>query len=208
MPKKIDMPSDEKAKLLLEAAEEKLAENVTLLDLRGKTLIFDFLLICNGSSDVQIRAISNNILEKAKDAFLSVPKIEGQSVGEWILMDFGDVVVHIMNEETRARYRLEDFWTTTQPKGALSPLPDGVDPARFLDPVEVDAEFDEEELDEEELDALDLDEEEWDDAAFFDDAETEVDPIDEDDLDDFDDEKEEGGTIPIPDRNASNGTGK
>ncbi len=188
------MPSDQKAKLLLDAVEDRKAVEPTLMDLRGQTVMFDYLLVCSGTSDVHIRAIADSALEKAEEARLPAPKTSGQSVGEWILLDFGDVIVHVMSAEARARYRLEQFWSTPQPKGALPPTPEttgaagevyaGAQPNVFsVVPASSSSEVEDEEDEDDEVDALDIDEEEWDDAAFFEDADTEVEPIDEDELD-------------------------
>jgi ribosome-associated protein len=162
------MPSDQKAQFLLDAIEDRKAVDPVLLDLRGKTLLFDFFLVCSGTSNVHIRAITDAVLEKAEDARIAKPRISGQENREWVLLDFGDVVLHVMDEENRARYKLEQFWSTPHPTGALPPTPDTVRTA--------DAEEDEEEVDE--------------DAAFFEDADTEVEPIDEDEEDALDQEGE------------------
>lgn len=158
------LESDEKARLLLDAVEDRKAVDPVLLDLRGKTVLFDFCLICSGTSNVQIRAIAEAVLEKSEEARLPKPRVEGQQNAEWVLLDFGDVILHVMAEETRERYKLEQFWSTPQPKGALPPTPGSAGIAS--------------------LDVGDLDEEDQGDAAFFDDADQEVEPIDEDDLDD------------------------
>ena len=169
MPKKLDMPSDQKANLILDAIEDRKAVDPVMIDLRGKTLITDFFLVCSGTSNVHIRSIAEFVLEKTEENRLASPKIEGREAGEWVLIDFGDVVLHVMAEETRERYKLEQFWSTPQPKGALPPTPETA--GEFSEPLEElnlgnfddDEEFDDE------------------DAAFFDDADQEVEPIDEDD---------------------------
>ena len=163
--------ADEKAHLLLEAVEDRKAVDPVLLDLRGKTLLADFFLICSGTSQPHIRALAEHVLEVAEERRLPNPRIEGQQVGEWVLLDFGDVVLHVMAEEPRQRYKLEQYWTTPHPKGALPPTPDTV-AARGTDDVE-DWDEDEDNLDEDEIDA----------AAFFDEADKEVEPIDEEDED-------------------------
>ncbi len=172
MPKKLDMASDVKAALILDAVEDRKGVDPVMIDLRGKTLITDFFLVCSGTSNVHIRSIAEFVLEKTEENRLSSPKIEGRDAGEWVLIDFGDVVVHVMAEEARDRYKLEQFWTTPQPKGALPPTPDSA--GGYQEPLE----------------ALNLgnfdDDEEFDDedAAFFDDADQEVEPIDEENEDD------------------------
>ena len=190
MAKTSDMPSDEKAQILLETIEDRKAEDPTLLDLRGKTVLADFFLICTGLSNVHIRAISEYVLETAKDKRMGIPKIEGEQVGEWVLMDFGDVIVHIMNQEARERFKLEQFWSTPQPKGALPPDPsmltEGMDGALESDLAQkapdADVTYDEQNLPyKNEEGFYDDDDEEDEDEAFFDDADEEVKPLDEED---------------------------
>lgn len=177
MPKNVEMPVEEKAQMLLDAVEDRKAVDPVLLDLRGKTVLTDFFLICTGTSDVHIRAIADSVQEKAEEARLARPKVEGQSVGEWILIDFGDVVVHVMGAEPRERYNLEKFWTTPQPKGALPPTPGSVTDNE-------DDESDEDDIEDDDFEDEDLEEDDLDDESFFADADTEVEPVDEDEIDD------------------------
>ncbi|MBC8136669.1 MAG: ribosome silencing factor [Fibrella sp.] len=198
---KKNIPSSEKAKIVMETVEERLALDPVLMDLTDKVLLFDFVLVCAGNSDTHVRAITNAVLERIDDENIAPPRVAGQGIGEWVLMDFGDVILHVLSEEARERYKLETFWSTTQPKGALPPMPtdDGV----YAGATITDAGFDEsdEELDEdedgdeltdEELDALDIDDEDPDDVSFFDTADKEVEPIDE--PDDLPDETETENT--------------
>jgi len=161
------LPSDEKAKLLLDAVEDRKAVDPVLLDLRDKSLLADFFLVCSGTSNTHIRAIADRVLEKTDELRLPKPRVEGQGVGEWVLIDFGDVVLHVLGEEPRARYKLEQFWSTPQPKGALPPTPGTT---TVSDEDEDLGDFDDE--DEEEDDE---------DDAFFAKADEEVEPVDEDD---------------------------
>ena len=189
---KKNIPSSEKVELIREIVEERLALDPVTLDLSDKLLLFDYVLVCAGNSDTHIRAISNAVLERIDDENIAPPRVAGQGIGEWVLMDFGDVVVHILTEEARARYRLEAFWSSEQPRGALPPTPDGSDvyagAAQITDEGFDDSDgddFDEDEDDvtmtEEELDALDIDDEDPDDASFFGAVDTPVAPVDEPD---------------------------
>lgn len=174
MPKKLDMPSDTKAALILDAIEDRKAVDPVMIDLRGKTLITDFFIVCSGTSNVHIRSIAEFVLDKTEENRLSSPKIEGKDAAEWVLIDFGDVVLHVMAEETRDRYKLEQFWTTPQPKGALPPTPDSMGGVREpLEELNLGSFDDDEDFDDE-------------DAAFFDDADQEVEPIDETEENDSD----------------------
>lgn len=104
------MTSEERAKLIADAAEEKKAEDVLVMDVSAKTIMTDYFVICSGNSKVHLRAIADNILEKAKEAGIKNKRVEGYGPGGWVLVDYGDVIVHIMLEEERAYYRLEDLW--------------------------------------------------------------------------------------------------
>ena len=195
MAKRLEISSDEKAKILVDAVEDRKAVDPVLIDLRDKTLMTDFFLVCSGTSDVHIRAIAERVEEVADEQKLNRPRIEGQGVAEWVLLDFGDVVLHVMNAESRDRYKLETFWTTPQPKGALPPTPDNATAHRSGSGIgedrtdaddralaakmlaETEGDDDEDDSDDE-LDELDFDD---DDEAFFEEADTEVEPVDEPD---------------------------
>ncbi|MBX3426390.1 MAG: ribosome silencing factor [Pirellulales bacterium] len=107
-------PAERSLKLALAAArtaEENNAREVTVLDMRAVTPVFDYFVIATGNSRRQLHAISEEIdnhLEKdLGDKRLG---IEGYNESRWILLDYGDVVVHLFDEETRGYYALEDFW--------------------------------------------------------------------------------------------------
>lgn len=98
-----------KARQAASAAEAKHAEDVVVLDLRGLTLVTDYFVICTGTSRVQIRAITNGILESLRDISPQVLR-EGDEQAQWVLLDYGDVVVHVFGPEARSFYRLERLW--------------------------------------------------------------------------------------------------
>lgn len=91
------------------AADAKRAEDVVILDLRGQTLVTDYFVLCTGTSRVQLRAIVEAITE-ALAAAPGLPLREGDEASQWVLLDYGDVVVHVFGPETRAFYRLERLW--------------------------------------------------------------------------------------------------
>jgi ribosome-associated protein len=105
------MTSEEKVRLMATAADAVRATDITCLDLRGLTIIADFFLICTGKSSIQIRAIADRIEEKLRDQGVRKLRIEGYQEATWILMDYGDVVAHIMAAEQRDFYKLEEFWS-------------------------------------------------------------------------------------------------
>ena len=120
---KQQIPSDEKKNLILEIIDDRKAENPVVIDLRDKVNIADFFIICTGLAVPHIRAISEHVLDTMEDHNIAKPSVSGEEVAEWVLVDFGDVILHIMSEEARERYKLEVYWTTVQPKGALPPHP-------------------------------------------------------------------------------------
>ncbi len=101
----------ETAQLCAEAADSKKAFDILILDLRGLTYITDYFVICSGSNTTQVSAISEWIEHALAKAGEWPSHVEGGAESSWLLMDFGDVVVHIFDEQTRAYYGLEKLWS-------------------------------------------------------------------------------------------------
>jgi len=106
----LSLPSQEKATLAAQIAVEKKACHPVLLDLRDLTLITDFFLICHGNSDVHVRAIADAMLEGFTEQGIRHIGMEGREDARWVLLDFGDLVVHVFLEEDRAYFDLERLW--------------------------------------------------------------------------------------------------
>lgn len=104
------MDSRRKAFLAAAAAETKLADQVVILDLQEQTPIADFFVIASGSSSVQIKAITEAVEEALEAAGEPPGRAEGREDGHWVLLDFGDVVVHIFGQRERQYYSLERLW--------------------------------------------------------------------------------------------------
>ncbi|KAB2909405.1 MAG: ribosome silencing factor [Ignavibacteriales bacterium] len=96
--------------IITEAIFEKKGIDVKLLDLRGITTIADFFLICSAESDIQAKAIADNIDKKLSEAGVKIWQKEGFKALSWILLDLSDIVVHIFREEARQFYNLERLW--------------------------------------------------------------------------------------------------
>jgi ribosome-associated protein len=94
------------AKLL----EEKKAKDILILDLRKITQISDFFIICTGNSKTHIKAISEYLREKLKEKKIKIYGEEGEKESGWILLDCGNIVIHIFQEEERKYYQLEKLW--------------------------------------------------------------------------------------------------
>lgn len=92
------------------AAAGKGAEEIRILDLRGQTLITDFFVICTATSRVHMRAVREGIEEAMAQSRHRLGAREGSEEGQWVLLDYGDVIVHLMSEERRAYYKLERMW--------------------------------------------------------------------------------------------------
>ncbi len=103
--------------LLNDTLEDGKAEDVIVIDLVGKTDIADFMIIATGRSQRQISALAKNLIQNIKDADLGPPGVEGLPQCDWVLLDVGDVIVHLFRPEVRAFYNLEKMWTVALPDG-------------------------------------------------------------------------------------------
>ncbi|MFN8261193.1 MAG: ribosome silencing factor [Chitinophagales bacterium] len=99
--------------LVVSLIQDKKGNNIVSLDLRKiPEAITDYFIICDGSSTVQVRAILDHLEEEVKKQTSLKPyHVEGRSNGEWCLIDFGDVIVHVFQTEKREFYQLEDLWS-------------------------------------------------------------------------------------------------
>jgi ribosome-associated protein len=96
--------------VIVEALEEKKAENIVLLDIHEIASFTDYFIICTGSSDRMIDSLADGVLEAAKHKIELLGKKEGQASTGWVLVDFGDIVVHLFSPDQRDYYRLEQLW--------------------------------------------------------------------------------------------------
>jgi ribosome-associated protein len=87
------------------------AQNITTLDVRGKSTITDYLVICTGTSSRHVMSIADHLLEQARAAGIDTLGSEGRDTGEWIVVDLGETIVHVMQEESRELYQLEKLWS-------------------------------------------------------------------------------------------------
>jgi ribosome-associated protein len=101
---------DPEIRLAVEAAQDKQALDISVLNLRGSGAFADYFLLCSGTSQPQIQAIGEAIEEKLGRQGRHVPHREGKSSAEWVLLDYGYFVVHIFSERARQYYDLERLW--------------------------------------------------------------------------------------------------
>ena len=104
------MTSKKMAKLAVEAIENLKGQSVTSLDVSRLTEVTDYMVIATGTSSTHIQAMAEEVIKQAKDAGLTVLGVEGKEQADWILVDLGGAVVHIMTASVRALYNLEELW--------------------------------------------------------------------------------------------------
>ncbi len=98
------------ASLVAKAADDKKANNVVTLDISDISSVCDYFVICSGFSSTQVKAIAENIEEKLEEQGIRKLRIEGLKDGQWVLLDYGSVVVHVFQERDREFYNLEHLW--------------------------------------------------------------------------------------------------
>ncbi|MBM6762398.1 ribosome silencing factor [Ligilactobacillus agilis] len=104
------MDSKELLETVVKAADSKRAEEIVALDVANVSLLADYFVIMQANSERQVKAIADEIEEKVAAAGIQVRDIEGKNAANWVLLDFGDVVVHVFRTETRQFYNLEKLW--------------------------------------------------------------------------------------------------
>jgi ribosome-associated protein len=109
------MPTSDTLKLATHALEEMKAEETIIIDLEGKTSIADHMIIASGRSNRHVGSIADEVVKVLKEAGHPSPKIEGVPHCDWVLVDCGDVIVHIFRPEVRAFYNLEKMWGVDRP---------------------------------------------------------------------------------------------
>ena len=99
---------------ILSQLDDDKAEDVVQIDLRGKTAIGDYMVVCSGRSTRQVSAMAEKLAQMVKDDYGRTPKVEGKDTGDWVLIDTGDVIVHVFRPEVREFYQLEKMWISTE----------------------------------------------------------------------------------------------
>lgn len=96
--------------MVLSSLEDLKAQDIVVMDVKQKTTVTDWIIVASGTSSRHVKSIANSVNVDAKKAGLKPYGIEGDDTGEWVLVDLGDVVVHVMQKEVRKFYDLESLW--------------------------------------------------------------------------------------------------
>ncbi|MDX9688366.1 MULTISPECIES: ribosome silencing factor [Halopseudomonas] len=112
------MQIEDLIKTVEDALAELKAKDVVRIDVRELTGVTDYMIIASGGSNRQVGALADNVIEKAKEAGRRPLGVEGKESGEWVLVDLGDIVVHIMQPATRQFYDLERLWQSAESRRA------------------------------------------------------------------------------------------
>jgi ribosome-associated protein len=104
------MENQELLQIAVKAADDKRAEEILALNMKGISLIADYFIICHGNSDRQVQAIADEMKEKAEENGYHVKRMEGFDEARWILIDMGDVIAHVFHRDERSYYNLERLW--------------------------------------------------------------------------------------------------
>lgn len=105
------MTIDELKQRAIKALEDMKAEDILVLDVKDKTTVTDWIIVATGSSSRHVKSIANNVVITAKEAGRPPLGSEGEEDGEWVLVDLGDVIVHVMQRQVREYYDLESLWS-------------------------------------------------------------------------------------------------
>ena len=106
------MATDKLLNTVVESLDEGKGREVKKIDVREKSTFTDYMVIATGTSDRHVRSLAQRVIEDAKNASFRPLGVEGEDAGNWVLVDLGDVVLHVMTAQTRLFYQLEKLWET------------------------------------------------------------------------------------------------
>lgn len=104
------MEAKEVLNVAVKAADDKKAEDIIVLNMKGISLVADYFIICHGNSDKQVQAIAREMKEQVEKLGVNVRRMEGYDEAKWVLVDLGEVVAHVFHKDERGYYNLERLW--------------------------------------------------------------------------------------------------
>ncbi|MFT5712633.1 MAG: ribosome-associated protein [Glaciecola sp.] len=104
------MNQSEFVQFVIDKLEDMKARDIVQVNVEGKSTVTDMLIVCSGNSKKHVSSIAENLVVEMKSADIPPLSVEGRETGEWVLVDLGNVVVHVMQDETRGFYQLEKLW--------------------------------------------------------------------------------------------------
>ena len=113
---KLKKSSDALLNCIIKSLSENKAEDITTIDLRGRTSIGDYMVVASGTSSRLVSSISQKLVDTLKIDHARMSKVEGKDAGDWVLIDTGDVIVHVFRPEVREFYQIEKMWTPMDQK--------------------------------------------------------------------------------------------
>lgn len=103
-------------KIAVNALEDIKGEDIRVIDTQNMSPLFSKMVVCTGNSNRQVKSLANNVVQDFKENNIDIVGVEGEAGGEWVLVDCGDVVVHVMLPQVRSYYDLESLWNGQRPE--------------------------------------------------------------------------------------------
>lgn len=113
------MQSEEILKVVEKVVDERKGHNITVMDVRDKTTITDYMVLVTGTSERHANSLCQYVAEEVKKLGIEHPGFEGQQGSDWVLLDLGDVVLHVMTAQAREFYQLEKLWSVDRAEEAV-----------------------------------------------------------------------------------------
>ena len=104
------------SQIAVNALEDIKAENIVVMDTQKLSPLFSQMIVCTGNSNRHVKSLANNVAVELKNNAIHIVGIEGEGSGEWVLVDCGDIVIHVMLPQVRAYYDLESLWNGQRPQ--------------------------------------------------------------------------------------------
>ncbi|MBD3657848.1 MULTISPECIES: ribosome silencing factor [Marinobacter] len=112
------MQAEQLKDLVVKALDDVKAQDISVIDVRDRTSVTDYMVLASGTSNRHVKSLADSVVTEARDNGVRTASVEGGNVSDWILVDLGDVVVHVMMPATREFYDLERFWRDAPDLGA------------------------------------------------------------------------------------------